>query len=231
MILAPLRFYDPETGRWIARDPIQEQGGINLYAYCGGDPINQVDNLGLVTYPSDFVGPLQPGDSRLGNRLTMQQYNAILIVLARENKYGTHVAARMSMVHLGILGGDNTLAPFNSSAGVVAVTSYGPMDLDWFSTVQSLSYGGRYTAYPLYAAGKTLWTGMRYSFGTLDFLSGNWNDCNAKINSVRHPNPWPFAGSDSDEGTAVKALLEEMTFHDLFPPDFLERYKPIKSMK
>jgi RHS repeat-associated protein len=47
LIFAPGRFYDPETGRWISRDPIQEQGGINLYAYCGGDPINQTDALGL----------------------------------------------------------------------------------------------------------------------------------------------------------------------------------------
>jgi len=39
--------YDPNTGRWISRDPIAEDGGWNLYAYCGNDPVNKVDPSGL----------------------------------------------------------------------------------------------------------------------------------------------------------------------------------------
>ena len=45
--LAPFRAYDPDTGRWISRDPISEVGGLNLYAYVGSDPVNKVDPLGL----------------------------------------------------------------------------------------------------------------------------------------------------------------------------------------
>ena len=41
------RFYSPVTGRWASRDPIEEEGGINLYAYCGNDGVNTVDLLGL----------------------------------------------------------------------------------------------------------------------------------------------------------------------------------------
>ena len=41
------RYYDPVTGRWPSRDPIGEQGGINLYAMVGNDAINRVDFLGL----------------------------------------------------------------------------------------------------------------------------------------------------------------------------------------
>ena len=37
------RFYDPVTGRWPSRDPIEEAGGINLYAFVGNSPINLVD--------------------------------------------------------------------------------------------------------------------------------------------------------------------------------------------
>jgi RHS repeat-associated protein len=40
------RFYDPIWGRWINRDPIEEDGGLNLYAFCGNDGINAVDFLG-----------------------------------------------------------------------------------------------------------------------------------------------------------------------------------------
>ena len=42
------RVYDANlTYRWLNRDPIGEEGGINLYAYVGGDPVNAVDPLGL----------------------------------------------------------------------------------------------------------------------------------------------------------------------------------------
>ncbi|MEF9388522.1 RHS repeat-associated core domain-containing protein [Ralstonia solanacearum species complex bacterium KE056] len=38
MYLALFRAYDPGTGRWVSRDPIGERGGINPYAYVGGQP-------------------------------------------------------------------------------------------------------------------------------------------------------------------------------------------------
>jgi uncharacterized protein RhaS with RHS repeats len=41
------RVYDPQTGRWLSKDPIEEEGGFNLYAYVGGDPLNYIDPLGL----------------------------------------------------------------------------------------------------------------------------------------------------------------------------------------
>jgi RHS repeat-associated protein len=47
LYFAPLRAYDPELGRWLSRDPIDMAGGINLYEYVGGDPVNAVDYLGL----------------------------------------------------------------------------------------------------------------------------------------------------------------------------------------
>jgi hypothetical protein len=40
-------YYCPRLGRWISRDPIKEDGGINLYAYCGNDPVNRHDPLGF----------------------------------------------------------------------------------------------------------------------------------------------------------------------------------------
>jgi len=41
------RDYDPETGRWTARDPIAEQGGLNLYGMVGNDAVDKVDYLGF----------------------------------------------------------------------------------------------------------------------------------------------------------------------------------------
>jgi RHS repeat-associated protein len=43
------RYYDPVTGRWPSRDPIEEEGGINLYGFVGNDGVNKRDLLGLAT--------------------------------------------------------------------------------------------------------------------------------------------------------------------------------------
>lgn len=42
------RDYDPETGRWLRKDPLRfRSGDTNLYRYVGDDPVNQIDPSGL----------------------------------------------------------------------------------------------------------------------------------------------------------------------------------------
>jgi len=41
------RAYDQEIGRWLSADPMGEAGGMNLYAYVLGNPINGWDPYGL----------------------------------------------------------------------------------------------------------------------------------------------------------------------------------------
>jgi len=41
------RYYHPQSGRWINRDPIEEEGGLNLYGFVGNDGVNRWDLLGL----------------------------------------------------------------------------------------------------------------------------------------------------------------------------------------
>ncbi|MBR4249271.1 MAG: RHS repeat-associated core domain-containing protein [Verrucomicrobia bacterium] len=52
------RWYEPETGRWLSPDPIGISGGLNLYTFCGNDPVNFVDPTGN--------GGVQFGDWFLG---------------------------------------------------------------------------------------------------------------------------------------------------------------------
>gem|GEM_PF-951063 len=42
-----LRDYDPDVGQFLQGDPLGMLGGVNLYAYCGSDPVNWIDPLGL----------------------------------------------------------------------------------------------------------------------------------------------------------------------------------------
>jgi RHS repeat-associated protein len=43
------RWFDPMTGRWPSRDPIEEEGGVNLYGFVGNNGVNLIDRLGLIT--------------------------------------------------------------------------------------------------------------------------------------------------------------------------------------
>jgi RHS repeat-associated protein len=40
------RYYSPSLGRFVNRDPIEEQGGLNLYGFCGNNAVNRWDYLG-----------------------------------------------------------------------------------------------------------------------------------------------------------------------------------------
>ena len=40
------RYLDPLTGRWTSRDPIEEEGGSNLFSSASNDLINLIDPLG-----------------------------------------------------------------------------------------------------------------------------------------------------------------------------------------
>ena len=40
------RHYEPVTGRWLNRDPIEESGGLLLYSMCNNSPLNLFDERG-----------------------------------------------------------------------------------------------------------------------------------------------------------------------------------------
>lgn len=47
-VVSGFRYYNPSTGRWISRDPIEERGGSNLYGFIPNDLVNRHDRLGLL---------------------------------------------------------------------------------------------------------------------------------------------------------------------------------------
>ena len=52
------RFYSPVFRRFLSEDPAGFAGGINLYAYAMGDPINMIDpfGLGAINAVGNFFG-------------------------------------------------------------------------------------------------------------------------------------------------------------------------------
>jgi RHS repeat-associated protein len=51
------RYYSPKLGRWLSRDPIEEQGGLNLYGFVGNQAINNSDVMGLMGEDMIFIPP------------------------------------------------------------------------------------------------------------------------------------------------------------------------------
>jgi uncharacterized protein RhaS with RHS repeats len=74
------RSHNPFTARWLNRDPIEENGGLNLYEYVGGNPLIFIDTVGL--YPGKEIVEFIPNAigadiDFMRNYLDMRQANTI----------------------------------------------------------------------------------------------------------------------------------------------------------
>ncbi|PYM11846.1 MAG: hypothetical protein DME18_12835, partial [Verrucomicrobia bacterium] len=85
------RDYDPETGRWTAKDPSLFGGGdANLYAYSLNDPVNNIDNQGAEPQKSGYDTELDAwmaaaADAYLSTARTGWEYGGELY--KQDNKY------------------------------------------------------------------------------------------------------------------------------------------------
>ncbi|MGN6644715.1 MAG: RHS repeat-associated core domain-containing protein, partial [Verrucomicrobiota bacterium] len=70
LVLYEYRAYNPSSGRWLSRDPIEERGGLNLYGFDDNNPINEVDFQGLDAN-AFFPDAWQNGLDAAGHRLSI----------------------------------------------------------------------------------------------------------------------------------------------------------------
>lgn len=72
------RYFVPVIGRWINKDPIEEQGGVNLYGFVRNDGIGKNDVLGeseACCGGSDNPGVFENTDGSVTVRLPAQKYD------------------------------------------------------------------------------------------------------------------------------------------------------------
>ncbi len=145
------RYHSPVLGRWLTRDPIGYQGGINLYEYAGGDPAGNVDPRGLQVYlgpgsgwgdngsppaginrpprpmppvrPAHVVIPLQP--RAICNRLLQQLSDAY----AKRGRVGTRLGRLQAARDFEKIAGD-ALTPY-SQAWLSQMYEQQKFDSEW----------------------------------------------------------------------------------------------------
>jgi len=71
------RYYSPTLQRWLNRDPLGEEGGLNLYGFVENDPVNGFDPLGMEGFWSTFFS----GSAKTGRAIAPR-------ILSRAKEYG-----------------------------------------------------------------------------------------------------------------------------------------------
>ena len=75
------RWYDPAAGRWLSKDPIGLEGGLNLYEAFGNNPVCFRDPEGLstvrITTPSEVVVLVDPSITDFCNAIKSQAPDSI----------------------------------------------------------------------------------------------------------------------------------------------------------
>jgi RHS repeat-associated protein len=77
------RFLDPAAGRWLNRDPLGEEGGVNLYAFVGNDAANQFDILGLAPALASLRGTVSGAEEKL--RIAQSKFERVAELLCEHD--------------------------------------------------------------------------------------------------------------------------------------------------
>jgi RHS repeat-associated protein len=73
------RDYDPQPGRWTAKDPIGFGGGVSFYQYVDADPVNSVDSTGLAPDCGCAGAPASPSRADITTNVALAEKSRWLV--------------------------------------------------------------------------------------------------------------------------------------------------------
>ena len=123
LVLLGHRYYDPGAGRFLNRDPVGMEGGINLYAYCTNNPVNKSDPSGLdaitLLTPDEVKAWYAAIDYSIKNRAAISETG-----FAVAKGAATIAGASGTLATASALLGTGAAATAFAATGVVAVGAY-----------------------------------------------------------------------------------------------------------
>jgi RHS repeat-associated protein len=140
------RFYDPITGRWPSRDPIEEEGGINLYGFVGNDGIDRVDYLGL----NEIIDQYENSDVSVDSDYFRYQFDMPDWILRIGKKVGLHrLSARVFgdwSIYKGCCNGKSDVKSHSLSITGQIENEFGSPEFDLGAYKVRLGWYGRLNA-------------------------------------------------------------------------------------
>ncbi len=137
------RYLDPLTGRWISPDPLEEEGGVNLYGFVGNDGVGEWDYLGLDHFiftgsPIRIADP--DHDNNWKNFITASRVR--IVEIARNLKEGEEIVWAVEKSGYDDRGAADKKDYLRDINGVVAWASVYmevPVRLTWVTKPQDLA--------------------------------------------------------------------------------------------
>ena len=115
--------YNPNIARFLQTDPVGYGAGINLYTYCGNDPLNRTDSMGLWFGIDDAIA------AGVGALVGVVSQAVSDVIAGERSEWGDYAIAAVA----GAAGGGAFLYSGPVAAGAVAAgVGNGPKQLrDW----------------------------------------------------------------------------------------------------
>jgi len=152
------RYYVPEMGRWVSRDPVREIGGTHLYAFVRNDGVAEIDAIGFSIWDGNY------NVDNLAQMLGFALLSAKNYILTESGKVMSEIKTEMR----GIIEEE-----IKSRLGLVGC-GFAPIGIQLSGNIdQWHQFGGQLFSIDFANLGK--WGPLHYSFYTIGWAQAQGN--------------------------------------------------------